>query len=75
VLHFLDRREVAANDVAPPDVDDLACIAQIDFTSATTLYGAPVVLPSDCVAVSIEDGDAVGSTAITRGRLFWYQET
>ena len=72
VLQFLDQRTAVAGGAAP--LEPTRIIAEIDFTTSTNLYGQPIRLPSDCESVGIIDGGATGSTAITRGRAFWYEE-
>jgi hypothetical protein len=72
LVRFVDQRNrpaLPANAVPVANV-----IGEIDFTTSTDLYGQPIRLPTDCGSVDILDGGAVGSTAVVRGRAFWFEE-
>jgi hypothetical protein len=70
VLWFWSAREQVVVGIPANGV----CLGELDLTTSTNLYGVPIRLPSDCESVIIYDGGATGSTAITRGRGFWYAE-
>lgn len=72
VLQFMDQREPVPGGAFPLAVGQI--IGEIDFTTSTELYGQPIRLPSDCGSVGVINGNAVGSTAIVRGRAFWFEE-